>query len=92
MHMSSTIKVKVKDKVKKEASEIFKELGMDMHTAVNIYLKQVIRDKGIPFVLSTEACEDIALKAIKAAGKEKKKKKAKKETAAIEKVLEELSE
>ena len=65
--MSSTITVRVEEKVKKQAGDIFKEVGMDMSTAINIYLKQVIRSNGIPFPVSAEIPNDITIKAIKAA-------------------------
>lgn len=65
--MSSTITVRVDEKVKKEAGHIFKEVGMDMSTAINIYLKQVIRSNGIPFPVSADIPNEITLKAIKAA-------------------------
>lgn len=40
------------DKAVKEAAElIFNELGMNMTTAVNIFLRQTIRENGIPFEL-----------------------------------------
>ena len=65
--MSSTITVRVEEKVKKQAGDIFKEVGMDMSTAINIYLKQVIRSNGIPFPVSADIPNDITNKAIKAA-------------------------
>lgn len=52
--MSSTITIRVEDKVKKESSDIFKEVGMDMSTAINVFLKQVIRSNGIPFPVSAD--------------------------------------
>ena len=67
--MSSTITVRVEEKVKKEASNIFKEVGMDMSTAINIYLKQVIRSNGIPFQLSAEIPNEVTMRAIMAAEK-----------------------
>lgn len=67
--MSTTITIRVEDKVKKEAGDIFKEVGMDMSTAINVYLKQVIRSKGIPFNISTEIPNATTLKAIKDAEK-----------------------
>jgi len=46
----SNVQVNVRDKiVKKKAQQIFKSLGMDMTTAINIFLVQVIREKGLPF-------------------------------------------
>ena len=69
--MSSTITVRVEDNLKKEASNIFKEIGMDMSTAINVYLKQVIRSNGIPFPISADVPNAVTLKAIKDAEKGK---------------------
>ena len=35
--------------VKKQAQELFLELGLDLSTAVNIFLRQAIRENGLPF-------------------------------------------
>lgn len=35
--------------VKKQAVELFSDLGMDLSTAINIYLKKAIAEQGIPF-------------------------------------------
>lgn len=69
--MSSTITVRVDDKIKKEANNIFKEVGMDMSTAINVYLKQVIRSNGIPFPISADSPNSTTIKAIKEAEKGK---------------------
>ncbi len=69
--MSSTITVRVDDKVKKQAGAVFNAVGMDMSTAINVYLKQVIRTNGIPFPVTAEIPNDTTVKAIKAAEKGK---------------------
>ncbi|MCR4738937.1 MAG: type II toxin-antitoxin system RelB/DinJ family antitoxin [Lachnospiraceae bacterium] len=69
--MSSTITVRVEDKVKKESSDIFKEVGMDMSTAINVFLKQVIRSNGIPFPVSADVPNATTLEAIRDAEKGK---------------------
>ena len=69
--MSSTITVRVDENVKKEAVAIFKDVGLDMSTAINVYLKQVIRSNGIPFPLSADVPNDITLQAIRDAEKGK---------------------
>ena len=69
--MSSTITVRVEDKTKKEASATFKEIGLDMSSATNVFLKQVIRSNGIPFPVSMDTPNSITLKAIKEAEKGK---------------------
>lgn len=35
--------------VKKQAQELFAELGLDLSTAINIFLRQTIRANGLPF-------------------------------------------
>ena len=65
--MSSTITVRVDEKIKKEAGTVLKNIGMDMSTAIIVYLKQVIRNNGIPFALSAEIPNETTLKAIKEA-------------------------
>ena len=62
--MSSTISVRVEDKLKKEAGDVFREIGMDMSTAITIYLKQVVRTNGIPFPVSAEIPNALTMKAI----------------------------
>lgn len=50
----TTIQVRTDEKTKKTAQHILKHLGMDLSTAINVYLVQVILKKGIPFEVVTE--------------------------------------
>ncbi|OXT13392.1 hypothetical protein CBI42_06005 [Streptococcus sp. KR] len=45
----SQIAVRVDDELKKEATAIFNELGLDMSTAVKLFLKQSVLTRSIPF-------------------------------------------
>ncbi len=45
----ATINVRVDDDVKKEAGAIFADLGLDMSTAINMFLHQAIMQEGLPF-------------------------------------------
>lgn len=45
----TNINVRVDETVKKKASELFEELGLDMSTAMNLFLRQAIMCGGIPF-------------------------------------------
>ncbi len=69
--MSSTITVRVDENVKKQAGNVFKNVGMDMSTAINVFLKQVIRSNGIPFPISADIPNEVTMKAIKDAEKGK---------------------
>lgn len=40
--------------VKKQAQELFADLGLDLSTAINIYLRAVIRENGLPFDMRVE--------------------------------------
>jgi len=53
--MSATrISVNIDEGIKKEAQAILSELGLDMTTAVDIFLRTLIREGGIPFAIRTE--------------------------------------
>ena len=47
------ISVKLDEETKKEAQKLFKDLGLNLSTAINIFLKQAVREKGIPFYISS---------------------------------------
>ena len=52
------------DKAVKEAAEsIFAELGLNMTTAVNMFLRQTIRENGIPFSLKLNSPNEITMAA-----------------------------
>ncbi len=47
----SAINVNVNSEIKKEATDIFNDMGISMSTAINMFLSQVVRTKSIPFEL-----------------------------------------
>ena len=50
--MSATnINIRTDSDIKENAERIFEQLGMSMSTAVNVFLRQTIRENGIPFEL-----------------------------------------
>lgn len=46
---SATIAVRTSPEVKEDAKAIFAQLGIDMSAAINLFLKQAIVDRGLPF-------------------------------------------
>lgn len=50
----SHIQIRIDEKTKKSAKKILDGLGVDMTSAIKIYLKQIVITKGIPFRLLTE--------------------------------------
>ena len=53
--MANTIptQVRIDAEIKDKANEIFKNLGLNMSTAINIFLNQCVINKGFPFMIST---------------------------------------
>ena len=47
----TSINIRVDDDIKSQAQELFASLGMDMSTAMNIFLRQAIAFGGIPFTI-----------------------------------------
>jgi DNA-damage-inducible protein J len=53
--MSTTnINIRTDRETKARAQQIFSTLGLDMTTAVNLFLRQTVRMNDIPFVLTTK--------------------------------------
>lgn len=50
--------------VKKQAQQLFADLGMDLSTAINIYLKKALAEQGIPFEVTREVPNAVTAKAI----------------------------
>ena len=48
-NLTSAINVNVPSDVKDEANKLFNNLGLNMSTAINIFLKRAIYERGIPF-------------------------------------------
>jgi len=48
-NLTSAINVNVPSDVKEEANAIFSNLGLNMSTAINMFLKRTIYERGIPF-------------------------------------------
>jgi len=59
------INIRTDDDVKRKAEQIFDELGLNMSTAINIFLRQAIRVNGIPFEVKLETPNTETLEAMK---------------------------
>ena len=57
----SQIAVRVDDELKKQATAIFNELGLDMSTAVKLFLKQSVLTRSIPFDVKLDSDYEIEL-------------------------------
>ena len=58
--MSTTnLNIRTDKDIKDQAETIFNELGINMTTAINMFLRATIREYGIPFELKLEVPNDI---------------------------------
>lgn len=64
MTNTTNINIRVDSKVKQKAETIFNELGLNMSTALNMFLRYSIRYGGIPFDLRLEIPNKETLSAI----------------------------
>lgn len=46
---TSLLQVRVENSLKDEAAKVFENLGIDISTAVRMFLKRAVMDNGIPF-------------------------------------------
>ena len=48
------VSFRIDGKLKQEAEKLFNDLGMSMTTAFNVFLKQSVLEKGIPFKITAD--------------------------------------
>lgn len=66
--MSTTnLNIRTDKKVKEDAEKIFAELGLNMTSAINIFLRASIRESGIPFALKLDTPNEETIRAIEEA-------------------------
>lgn len=65
--LTSAINVNVDTKIKEEATSILKGLGLNMSTAINMFLAQVVKRDGIPFEVRNPKPSKEMLQALKEA-------------------------
>lgn len=51
---TTNISVRMDRTLKKEADELFGEMGMNLSTAFNIFVRQALRDRAFPFEITLE--------------------------------------
>jgi len=61
MQKSSSIFARVEPELKQKAETILNELGIPMSNAINIFLKQVVMQRGIPFEIKLSSQEPVSI-------------------------------
>lgn len=63
--LTSAINVQVNKDDKEQATMILNDLGLNMSTAINMFLKQIIKSDGLPFEVTNKKPSKELLKALK---------------------------
>lgn len=61
----ANVSIRMDDNLKKQAEDLFNDLGMNLTTAFTIFVKQAIREQGIPFEITRETPNNETLAAFK---------------------------
>ena len=58
---TTTMSIRMDRTVKEQSQQLFKSLGMDMTTAINIFLRQALIKRGLPFEVTAEGADSIMI-------------------------------
>lgn len=61
---TTNLNIRIDKEIKEAAEKICSSLGLNMTTAINIFLRACIRERGIPFDLKLDLPSDETIKAI----------------------------
>jgi len=49
------VNIRIDDSIKDQGERLFSTLGMNFSTAVNIFVRQAVREGGMPFLITTKS-------------------------------------
>ena len=61
---TTNLNIRTDKEIKDQADRIFSELGLNMTTAINMFLRATIRENGIPFALKLDVPNEMTAAAI----------------------------
>ena len=61
---TTNLNIRIDAELKKQSEQIFNELGLNMSTALTVFLRQTVRSNGIPFEMRLNIPNDETLAAI----------------------------
>ena len=88
--LMANVSIRMDDALKKQAEELFNDLGMNLTTAFTIFVKQAIREQGIPFEITKETPNSETLSALREVEEMKKKPSLGKSYTDVDKMMEDL--
>ena len=62
--MTTNLNIRIDKDIKDQAEGIFNELGINMTTAVNIFMRAAIREHGMPFELKLDVPNEVTVASI----------------------------
>lgn len=62
--MTTPTQIRIDSEIKKQANELFANLGLDMSTAVNLFLHQCVLKGGLPFRVEQSRYNDETIDAM----------------------------
>lgn len=68
---TTSMTIRMNREVKEQSQALFKSLGLDMTTAINMFLRQSLMQKGLPFAVTLPAANKHTLAALKVAEEDK---------------------
>jgi len=61
MSKTTNLSIRIDRGLKDEADQVFNDMGMNLTTAITIFVRQVVRQKKIPFEIALETDSDKSL-------------------------------
>lgn len=90
MSKTSSIHIRVEPQIKEKVEKILESLGMTSTEAINIYLRQIIINSGIPFEIKNPQFKNEMVDAIKEAEEMEKNPENYKSFETVEDFMEDL--
>lgn len=87
---STNLNIRIDSNLKKDAEDLFKRLGLNMSSAINVFLTQSVREQAIPFEIREDRPNKKLLKALKEAEKMQKHPERYKSYHNLEELMEDL--
>ncbi|MBO6118848.1 MAG: type II toxin-antitoxin system RelB/DinJ family antitoxin [Lachnospiraceae bacterium] len=64
--VNSLVQFRIDEKIKNDASEVYERLGLDLSSAIKLFLKKTIRLNALPFDINSDEIDESELRQKKA--------------------------
>ncbi len=87
---STNLNIRIDSELKNEAEDLFKRLGLNISSAINVFLTQSVREQAIPFEIREDQPNKDLIKVLKEVEKMEKNPEKYKNYNNIDELIEEL--